>query len=232
MFPEFKPFFDNSLKSSTAMYLLKNYMRPSKIANMNSESYKKMVSKLRRTISYAKFCKLKELAKNTIGSEDDFLVYELQIYLDIYSHLDSKIKNLESIIVKYYSNTNSHIHTIKGISMISAACIYSEYGGVLNFHTPNQMLAFAGLEPSSNQSGEQNNRGYMVKHGSSYLRYVLLNSVQIIIAHNSTFYDFYLKKRNEGKHHRVALSHVARKLIRIIFHLEKNNIDFDSNKLR
>ena len=53
IFPEFKPFFGSSLKSSTAQYLLLNYCTPEKISNMNHASYKKMSSKLRRTISYA-----------------------------------------------------------------------------------------------------------------------------------------------------------------------------------
>jgi len=232
VFPEFKPFFNDSLKSSTALYLLKNYKCPSKMAKMNSESYKKMSSELRRTISYAKFIQLKELAKNTIGKEDELLVYELNIFLDLYNQLDSKINELENKIEEEYNLVNSHIHTIQGIGINTAACIFSEYGGITPFHTPNQMLAYAGLEPSKNESGTQNNGGHMVKYGSSYLRYVLLNAAQMLIVHNTTFYEYYHKKRTEGKHHRVALSHVAKKLVRIIFYLEKNNTDFDSDKLR
>lgn len=83
IFPEFKPFFNNSLKSATALYLLNNYTVPSKMASMNSESYRKMSSKLRRTISYAQFTKLKELAKNTVGCQDSCLTFELHTYLDI-----------------------------------------------------------------------------------------------------------------------------------------------------
>ena len=232
IFPEFKPFFNDSLKSSTALYLLQKYKCPSKMANMNSESYNKMSSTLRRTISYPKFLKLKELAKNTIGKEDSLLILELDTFLDIYIHLDSKIKELEDNIEKEYNEVQSHIHTIKGIGINTAACIYSEYRGITSFHTPNQMLAYAGLEPSRNQSGTEDNNGHMVKHGSSYLRFVILNAAQMLITHNQVFYDYYHKKRSEGKHHRVALSHVARKLVRIIFHLEKNNIDFDPSKLR
>ena len=45
-----------------------------KMTNMNSESYNKMSSTLRITLSYPKFIKLKESAKNTIGNEDDLLI--------------------------------------------------------------------------------------------------------------------------------------------------------------
>ena len=72
----------------------------------------------------------------------------------------------------------------------------------------------------------------MVKHGSSYLRTYLMNSAETFYFYNPSISDFYWKKRNEGKHHRVALSHVARKLINTIFYLEKHNQDFDSKLIK
>ena len=72
----------------------------------------------------------------------------------------------------------------------------------------------------------------MVKHGSSYLRKYLMNSAETFYVFNHSISDFYWKKRNEGKSHRVALSHVARRLINTIFYLEKHNQDFNSNLLK
>ena len=72
----------------------------------------------------------------------------------------------------------------------------------------------------------------MVKHGSSYLREYLMNVAESSLIHNPSLYEHYLKKRNEGKAHRIALSHVAKKLVRIIFSLEKNNTNFDMSKMR
>lgn len=53
-----------------------------------------------------------------------------------------------------------------------------------------------------------------------------------LIQYNMVFDKYYSKKRGEGKTHRVVCSHLVKKLIRIIFTLEKNNIDFDPLKLR
>ena len=78
IFPEFKPFFGHSLTSSTCLYLLDHYLTPSKMARMNLDSYHKMTSELRRTLSYARFCTLKQLARDTIGSEDPTLTYLLK----------------------------------------------------------------------------------------------------------------------------------------------------------
>lgn len=64
----------------------------------------------------------------------------------------------------------------------------------------------------------------MVKHGSGHLRYSIMNIAMTILRYSPTFYDYYLKKRSEGKCHRVALSHVCKKLIRVIYCLEKTTL--------
>jgi transposase len=94
------------------------------------------------------------------------------------------------------------------------------------------MLAFAGLEPGISESGTENHKGRMVKRGSSQLRYVLLNCALPLIRFDMTFAAYYAKKRSEGKPHRVAITHVAKKLVRVIFALERQNTDFTVQALR
>ena len=232
IFPEFKPFFGHSLTSSTCLYLLDHYLTPSKMGHMNLDSYQKMRFKLRRTISYARFCALKQLARESVGSEDATLTYLLKTALDLYHDIDHQITEIEGFIQQEYAQVESHIHTIKGISLQSAACILAEYESFDRFETSDQMLAFAGLEPSRKQSGESETKGHMVKHGSPYLRQTIMNVAAFSIIHNPILYDYYHKKRTEGKLHRVALSHVAKRIVRLIFHLEKHHLDFDLTKMR
>ena len=94
------------------------------------------------------------------------------------------------------------------------------------------MLSFAGLEPGIIQSGTMFANGKMVKRGSGYLRHTLMNVALVVISNNSTFYDYYYKKRSEGKCHRVALSHVCKKLIRVIYILETKHIQFDPSLIK
>lgn len=232
MFPEFKPFFKHSLTSATCIYLLDHYGTPSKIARMNLDSYSKMSSKLRRTFSYAKFMELKRLAKDTVGLEDPILSFQLQLALDSYHFAQSQVDAVELHIANEYAQIHAHIHSIKGIGLQSAASIFAEAAPFERFDSYNQLLAFAGLEPSRHQSGNTEVKGYMVKHGSPYLRQALMNVSSSMLIHNPVLYEFYLKKRSEGKHHRVALSHVAKRLVRIIYHLEIYNTDFDFAKMR
>ena len=231
IFPEFKPLFPNGLNPS-AFYLLNNYLTPKRMAKLDIVKYTKMKSCIKNPISYQKICQIKEVASNTIGNSSKTLEFALKTSLNTYSALNSEIEKLEKEISTSYLSLDYHIHTIKGIGIISAAGIASEIGNFDRFTSQSQILAYAGLECSKLSSGISDPNGKMVKHGSSYLRKYLMNTAETFYVFNPTISDFYWKKRNEGKCHRVALSHVARKLVNVIFTLEKNHIDFNQSSLR
>ena len=92
--------------------------------------------------------------------------------------------------------------------------------------------SIASLSHISNESGTEAYNGKMVKHGSSQLRYVLINCCLPLIRFDVTFATYYARKRSENKPHRVAITHVAKKLVRVIYALESQDIDFDPKKLR
>lgn len=231
VFPEFKPFFDGKF-SVTALYILSNYSSPEKIANMNSKSYDVLRKLSRGRFSTVRFAKLKQLAKTTVGNAEDYLLQEMQIVLELYSRLDSKVDETENLIKECVSAINPPILSIPGIGVDSAAIILAEFGDFLKFKNASQMLSFAGLEPGYFQSGTSETTGKMVKHGSSYLRYALMNCAMTVVNYEPTFAMFYAKKRAEGKPHHVALSHVAKKLLRVIYTLQTKNLAYDANAIR
>lgn len=231
IFPEIKPYFDEKFTSSL-IYILDNYLTPEHIKRMTIDSYNKMKCELKHTISYQRFCEVKELAKNTVGVSNPLLDIEIRTLIDLYKSLNDQISNLEKTIEELMMHCPFKTVGVKGIGIQSAAVIISEIGDFKRFEKPSQLLSFIGLDPAEYQSGTEDHKGHMVKHGSSYLRYTIMNVAETFYVHNPVISDYYWKKRNEGKSHRVALSHVARRLIYIIHFLETNNIDFDQTKLR
>ena len=207
-------------------------MTPKKMSKLDSNKYSKMKAELKHPISYQKICQIKDAAINTIGHSSEALEYALKTSLTTYLFIDNEIEKLENKISEVYLSLDYKIHTIKGIGILTAAGIATEIGNFDAFITRNQILAYADLEPSKNDSGEHNGNGKMVKHGSSYLRKYLMNAAETFYIYNPSISDFYWKKRNEGKHHRVALSHVARKLVNVIFTLEKHKVDFNPNLVK
>ena len=228
-FPELKTFFNNMI-STTLLYILEKYKNTTHISLMKDYESLRKVSHGKFT--YARFAKLKELAKDSIGHHNDNSDLLISTYVSTINHFNEKIDPIDKQISTIIKELNPRMLSIPGLGEISAATILSKYGDIKNFSYPNKMLAFAGLEPSIIQSGTLENNGKMVKHGSGHLRYAIMNIAMSILKYSPTFYDYYQKKRSEGKCHRVALSHVCKKLIRVIYSLEKNNIDFDPSLLK
>ena len=228
-FPELKTFFNNMI-STTLLYILEKYKNTTHISLMKDYESLRKVSHGKFT--YARFAKLKELAKDSIGHHNDNSDLLISTYVSTINHFNEKIDPIDKQISTIIKELNPRMLSIPGLGEISAATILSEYGDIKNFSYPNKMLAFAGLEPSIIQSGTLENNGKMVKHGSGHLRYAIMNIAMSILRYSPTFYDYYQKKRSEGKCHRVALSHVCKKFIRVIYSLEKNNIDFDPSLLK
>ena len=101
--------------------------------------------------------------------------------------------------------------------------ILAEIGDFSNFESPDKILAYAGCSPSTYQSGKLTNcYAHMEKRGSRYLRYALYNATKYVCHWNPVFAKYLTKKRAEGKHYNVALSHATKKLVRLIYALQKS----------
>jgi hypothetical protein len=230
IFPEFKPFFNNRF-SVTALYILNKYHSPKAINRMRSGSYDELRRISRGKFTMNHFFRLKDLAGKSVGESNEILELQLSSLLELYSSLNAEVKKMEVQITQLVSALNRPTMSIVGVGPLSAAVILSEYGNISRFGSPAQMLSFAGLEPGFYQSGTSEHSGRMVKRGSSHLRFTLMNVCVPLISHNVVFAEYYHKKRSEGKPHRVAMSHVAKKLVRVIYTLETRNILYDPQKL-
>ena len=228
-FPEFKPFFKNKF-ATTSLFILNKYKNAEKISKMKDYDSIRKVS--RGKFTYPQFLKLKELAKDTVGTNCDIFNIQLDCMLSMLFDTDKQVTLLDDKISDIIKELNPKSLGIRGIGYISCASIISEFGDFSRFKSADACVAFAGVEPSVIQSGTASYSGRMVKHGSPHLRATIMNVADFVFMHEPIFTVYYYKKRDEGKSHRVALSHVAKKLIRVIYKLETSNINFNPAKLR
>jgi len=174
-----------------------------------------------------KAIKLKQLAAKSIGSSNRATAFEIQTTINLIHVLDKEIKVIDQKIKTIVDEINTPLITIPGISYTLAAIIIAEIGDINRFANPAKLLAYSGLDPSVYQSGQYNaTHTRMVKRGSKYLRWAILQAVKTVAMRDKTFKDYLNKKLKEGKHYFVALSHAGKKLIRVIFYLLKNNTTF------
>ena len=166
---------------------------------------------------------IRDAARNSIGSWMPAKSLELQHTIRLIRELDNEIVEIEEQIQAIMDELNSPITTIPGLGFRMAAMIFAEVGDFTRFDSPDKLLAYAGMSPSTYQSGQLKNcYPHMEKRGSRYLRYALYNATKYVCHWDPTFAAYLAKKRAEGKHYNVALSHAAKKLVRLIFAMEKS----------
>lgn len=166
---------------------------------------------------------IRDAARTSIGSNMPAKSLELQHTIRLIRELDAEIKDIETAIQDIMDGLHSPITTIPGIGCRMGAMILAEAGDFSRFASPDKLLAYAGMSPSTNQSGKMDNcYAHMEKRGSRYLRYAIFNATKYVCHWDPVFAAYLAKKRAEGKHYNVAISHAAKKLVRLIFALERS----------
>ena len=172
-----------------------------------------------------KAVEIREAAKCSIGSKMPAKSLELRHTIQLIHELDKEIDEIESSIEEIMNSLQSPITTIPGIGYRMGAMILAEIGDFSNFDSPDKILAYAGLSPSTYESGKLKASGayaHMEKRGSRYLRFAIFNATKYVCHWDPTFAAYLAKKRAEGKHYNVAISHAAKKLMRVIYSLQKS----------
>lgn len=166
---------------------------------------------------------IREAARHSIGACMPAKSLELQHTIRLIRELTAEIDEIEAALKDMLDEIKSPILTIPGISYRMGAMIIAEIGDFSRFSSPDKLLAYAGLSPSTYQSGKLDNAyAHMEKRGSRYLRYALFNAAKYVCYWDANFAAYLARKRAEGKHYNVAISHAAKKLVRLIFALTRS----------
>ncbi len=166
---------------------------------------------------------IRDAARNSIGSRMPAKSLELQHTIRLIRELDAEIEEIEEQIQSIMDELHSPMTTIPGMGFRVAAMILAEVGDFTRFDSPDKLLAYAGMSPSTYQPGQLKNcYPHMEKRGSRYLRYALFNAAKYVCHWDASFAAYLAKKRAEGKHYNVAISHAAKKLVRLIFAMERS----------
>ena len=174
---------------------------------------------------------LRDTARISIGSVMPAKSLELQHTIRLIRELDAEIEDIETAIQVIMEEMQSPITTIPGIGFRMGAMILAEISDFSRFDSPDKILAYAGMSPSTYQSGQLSLSGaysHVEKRGSRYLRYALYNAAKYVCLWDPTFEAYLAKKRAEGKHYNVAISHAVKKLVRLIYAMEKSGRPYNS----
>jgi transposase len=141
-------------------------------------------------------------------------------------HLQKQIKEIEKAIQQEMAGLDNPLLTIPGMGLVFTAGIIAEIGNIHNFPDDDAVASFAGLTWRQHQSGDFNaEETPLSKTGNIYLRYYLIEAANSVRMHDAEFKRFYEKKYQEAKkhQHKRACVLTARKLVRLIFALLRDN---------
>ena len=161
---------------------------------------------------------IKAAAKNSVAHYSEGDAIELKMLAQRILFMHKQREELDDKIDEIMAKINSPITTIPGIGNYVGAVILAEIGNIDNFETPAKLQAYAGADPAIYQSGAYvATNTTMVKRGSAYLRHAIYLATCMASFSDNSFGRYAAKKKAQGKHHYVAMAHVMKKMIRVIF---------------
>ena len=229
VFPEYKKLFCD-IFGVTSKQLLLTCPTPDDIIKISTTKLSNLLSKY----SKGKFNKdtalhIKDVAKASFGIKftTDACSFEIKQIINQIIFLENQIYEVDKQIKELYDKLDNHLLSVPGIGNTIAPIILAEIGDINNFDKPSKLIAFAGVDPSENQSGNKlSTNDKTSKRGSPYLRHAIYNASLVAISNEPELRAYYDKKISEGKHHFVALAGISRKLLTIIYYILKEDRDY------
>lgn len=226
VFPEYNRQFKTKY-SKAYLAVLKAFPSAFHIANAHLTTLKNTVGKMVSVDAD----ELREVARQSVGEDNPSIILEIQHLLASIELVTQQLKEVDKKIEEFAIDSNSPITTIPGIGVITGMSILSEIGDIELFSHASKVIGFAGVDPATYQSGEYNAATTAIsKRGSRYLRKSLYQCILTVCKYNPNFNAYYTMKRTQGKSHRCAQGHCVRKLLRVIYKLLTENIEFDAKQ--
>jgi len=150
----------------------------------------------------------------------------LSISISSMRAMQAQIKALDKEIERQFENIPNTLTSVPGIGPVMSAGIIAEIGDINRFDGQAAVAKYAGLAWSQHQSGSfESQNTHLIKSGNRFLKYYLGEAAFALVRCDTEYrryYDLKFKEVNKFQHKR-ALALTARKLVRLVFRLLKDN---------
>lgn len=232
VFPELDGLFSGSF-GPTQRKLLEHCATPEQVLSTNIRTLERVLREASGgNCGREKAEQLKEAAKSSVGVGfgSRTLAFEIKLLMEELDFVRGQIDEVESELARLLDETaGKWLLTIPGVGLALASTIAGEIGDPNRFGDVHQLMAYAGMDPTKSESGETvASGGSMSKRGPASLRWALMEAADCARRFDPYFGDYYAKKKGEDKkHHYVALSGVARKLMGVCLALMKEERPYE-----
>lgn len=229
VFPEYSEHFSD-IFGATSREVLGEFPTAKHLAKVDIRRLTRLLKEASRgRLGRSEAERLKQAARTSfaLSGNTEGLALEIRFIVERLNLLIAQITQLDKRFVEFLGEEQKLLCSIAGIGKVWAPTILAEVLPV--FHPElkdggRKLVAAAGLDVRLRDSGEFSGKGRMSKRGSRYLRTAVMQAATaaVFAAHDPLFAGVYERQRERGKHHTVAISHVAHKMLHVIFSVLKN----------
>lgn len=212
--------------------VFEEFETPDDIANMDVEELAAFIAEKGKKRSPRPLEIAKEVQAAARGSYrlpktvNDSVNQVLSISISSMRAIQTQIKALDKEIERQFENIPNTLTSVPGIGKVFSAGMIAEIGDINRFDGQASLAKYAGLAWTQHQSGNfeaQHTR--LIKSGNRFLKYYLCEAAFALVRCDTEYrryYDLKYKEVNKYQHKR-ALALTARKLVRLVFRLLKDN---------
>ncbi|CAH1225079.1 IS110 family transposase ISCth6 [Paenibacillus sp. JJ-223] len=144
-----------------------------------------------------------------------------------------EIEYVEGELQGMMKRLDYQLETMPGIDLVTASSLVAEIGDISRFASADKLARFAGIAPVNFSSGgkgtnQKSRQGNRILHGLFYN--LAVQQVQVSKGskkpRNPLFYEYFNRKKEEGKTPTQALVCVMRRLVNIIYGMMKHKTAF------
>jgi transposase len=220
VFPEYETVFSDVFLRSSRQ-LLAEAVSAQDFADFDlGELTQRLQSASRGHFGQEKAESIQQLARQSVGINflADAVRVEMRCLIEQIELLETQRCLLDEKLADLMDQIPQHITSIPGVGPVTGAAILAEIGDVQRFETPEQLVAYAGVDAAVYQTGQfEAKEIHMSKRGSPYLRHALWQAAFAASRLDPELQAYYQRKREEGKDHGVALGAICRKLLNRIY---------------
>jgi len=190
-----------------------------------------------RAIGRTKAEQLQRLAKESVAAPEleRQVAFEMRLLIQQHDFLDRQIAEAEAQLASLLDDdTARRLLTIPGVGPATAATLLAEIGDIWRFTDVDQLLAYAGVHPKEQSSGQKGQgpetSWTMAKTGNAYLRAAAYRMAVVGIKHNPIIRHHYARKRAAGKSSMNAIGHCMSKALSLVWGVWRSGQDFDPRR--
>ena len=217
---------------AAALAVFEEFETPDDLVNMDIDELTAFIAEKGKN----RFPNPDEVAKNAQAAArgsyrlpktvNDSVNQVLSISVSSIRAMQAQIKALDKEILRQLENIPNTLTSVPGIGPVFSAGIIAEVGDINRFNGQASLAKYAGLAWTQHQSGQfEAQNTHLIKSGNRFLKYYLCEAANSLVRCDTEYrryYDLKFKQVNKYQHKR-ALALTARKLVRLVFRLLKDN---------